>query len=42
LDQSRGSLAALKEKESMKESELKERLAKLANRSVEIDLSRGK
>jgi hypothetical protein len=42
LDQSRGSLAALKEKESMNESELKERLAKLANRSVEIDLSRGK
>jgi predicted nucleic acid-binding Zn-ribbon protein len=42
LDQSRESLAALKEKESMNESELKERLAKLAKRPVEIDLSRGK
>ena len=42
LDQSRESLAALKEKESMNELELKERLAKLAKRSVEIDLSRGK
>jgi hypothetical protein len=42
LEQSRESLAGLKEKASKDESELKERLTKLANRSIEIDLARGK
>jgi chromosome segregation ATPase len=42
LDQIRENLAVLKEKASRDESELKERLAKLANKSIEIDLSRGK
>jgi DNA repair exonuclease SbcCD ATPase subunit len=42
LDQCKENLAALKEKASGDESELKERLSKLSNRSIEIDLTRGK
>jgi len=42
LDQIRENLAVLKEKASRDESELNERLAKLTNKSIEIDLSRGK